>query len=412
MTFMSEQITINQHYVPRFYMKPFSKIINEGTKKEKAFISFYQFNNRICKDNIPITSICSENYFYDDDGHIENELAEKEGIWSHSIKRVNCGMDITESDVNSIREFSMYQISRTKAMLSHSRKMASTILTSTLVNGSDGLDEKVIQKMVEKKVQDEITPEFDLSIVKDAIPILSDLCMVIIENKTSIPFITSDVPVIVINPLGIFRAGLGDIGEVIFFPISEIKAIVFYDNRLFGKIPKEIDKEDVIHTFNKYQYISADERILTLKKSVFEEYIMDEELNKIREEFHSIQKTKTIYDGVGTFVATKSRSLRYYYDISIFKLPKQLKKIPEDFRETYSRKYSYEQRRALLCRIYRKPDFITNVEEVSQWKKTQDYSKVLLDYLDYYWKTPKEDRVISGEYMYKLQTVPVTMFRP
>ena len=75
--------------------------------------------------------------------------------------------------------------------------------------------------------------------------------------------------------------------------------------------------------------------------------------------------------------------------------------------EGTKRKYSYEQRRALLCRVYRKPDFISDVKEASRWKKAQEYSKVLLDYLDYYWKTPKEDRVISGEYMnvtsYRLQ---------
>lgn len=236
--------------------------------------------------------------------------------------------------------------------------------------------------------------------------------MVIIENKTLIPFITSDVPVIIINPLGIFRAGLGDIGEVIFFPISETKAIVFYDNKLFGKIPNEINKDDIVHTFNKYQYISADERILSSKSTIFEKYIKDEELNENRMKFHSTQKTNTMYDGFGTFIAAKSRSLRYYYDIPIFKLPKQLRKIPVDFRETFSRKYSYEQRRALLCRVYRKPDFISDVKEASRWKKTQEYSKVLLDYLDYYWKTPKEDRVISGEYMNMLQTVPVTSYKP
>lgn len=214
-----------------------------------------------------------------------------------------------------------------------------------------------------------------MAIVKDTIPTLRDMGRVIIENKTSIPFITSDVPVIVINPLGIFRAGLGDIGEVIFFPISEFKAIVFYDNKLFGKIPNEIDKDDVVHTFNKYQYISADERILSSRSTIFERYIKDEELNEIRVNFHSVQKTDTMYDGFGTFIAAKSRSLRYYYDIPIFKLPKQLRKIPVDFRETFSRKYSYDNRRALLCRIYRRPDFISDEEELKRWKKVRNILK-------------------------------------
>mgnify|MGYP005761151593 FL=1 len=72
------QITKNQHYVPRFYMKHFSAIVNVGTRKEKALISFYQFKDNLFKDSVPTASICSEDYFYDEDGTIENKLAEKE----------------------------------------------------------------------------------------------------------------------------------------------------------------------------------------------------------------------------------------------------------------------------------------------------------------------------------------------
>ena len=43
---MEKQTTINQHYVPRFYEK-FSEVKNEETNKEKALISFYQFDKMI-----------------------------------------------------------------------------------------------------------------------------------------------------------------------------------------------------------------------------------------------------------------------------------------------------------------------------------------------------------------------------
>ena len=51
--------------------------------------------------------------------------------------------------------------------------------------------------------------------------------MKVITNETEINFITSDVPIIIINPLGIHSAGLSSIGEVIFFPISPQKMIFF-----------------------------------------------------------------------------------------------------------------------------------------------------------------------------------------
>lgn len=51
---MYMQITKNQHYVPRFYMKYFSNIRNAGTKKEKVLISFYQFKDNILRETYPL----------------------------------------------------------------------------------------------------------------------------------------------------------------------------------------------------------------------------------------------------------------------------------------------------------------------------------------------------------------------
>lgn len=408
---LKDQITVNQHYVPRFYMKPFSTVINEGTDKEKAFISFFQFKNEICKDNIPTTSICSEDYFYDKDGHIEDELANKEKIWANIIMKINQDEWITESEICNMREFVIYQITRTKAMLEHTQEMATTILTDSLSNAHSELDKNIIHDMVENKVKDEITPEYNLTIVNKLNSIIDDMDMIVIDNKTNIPFITSDVPIIIINPLGIYRAGLGDIGEVIFFPISESKLVMFYDSRFYGKIHRQIFDEETIHIFNKYQYISADERILSRENDIFAYYTSNKELNNTREKSNDVSKTNTLFDGIGTFIAAKSRSIEYYYDIPIFKLPKQLRKIPREFRETFPRNYSYETRRAILCRVYRKPDFTRNENEAKYWKKNQEYSKILLNYLDYYWKTPREDCQISGEYMHLLQTVPISKIK-
>ena len=39
------------------------------------------------------------------------------------------------------------------------------------------------------------------------------------------------------------------------------------------------------------------------------------------------------------------------------------------------------------------------------------YSKILLNYLDNYWSTPKKDRIITPELMKKLKTVPVSTFK-
>lgn len=404
------QITANQHYVPRFYMKQFANIKNAGTKKEKVLISFYQFKDNLLKENIPTSSICSEDYFYDQDGKIETTLADMETMWSKALKNAIAD-NFTIDDVENIREFVIYQISRTKAMLSHNREMATTMMKSMFKQEfEDVADEEVVNELIENKIQNEITPEFGLSIVKKTIPTISDLKMKIITNETEINFITSDVPIIIINPLGIHSAGLSSIGEVIFFPISPKKMIFFYDAKLFSELPDRICDEKVIAIFNQYQYISADERLLAKEIEDIDHIVNSEVLNSKREQFRKTQKTNTINDGVGILFAAKFRSIPYYYNIPILRLPKSLRKIPADFHETFPRKYSYDTRLAILCRVYRNPDFIHDQELKEHWKKQQRYSKILLNYLDGYWNTPKEDRIITPELMEKLKTVPVKAF--
>lgn len=404
------QITVNQHYVPRFYMKYFANVKNEGTKKEKVLISFYQFKDNMSKENIPTSSICSEDYFYDQDGKIENVLANMETRWSKAIKNA-IDNDFTTDDIESIREFIIYQISRTKAMLSHNREMARTMIEGILKQQfGETANEDVIKEFLEDKIRNDITPEFGLSIVKEIIPTIRDLEMKIITNESEMKFVTSDVPIIFINPLSIHSAGLGSVGEVIFFPISSRKIIFLYDEKLFGKLPDIIYDENTIRVCNQYQYISADERLLAKEIEDFNCIIHNEELNCKREKFQNTQKTNTIDDGVGTLFATKSRSIPYYFDVPFLRLPKPLRKIPVDFRETFQREYSYDTRLAILCRAYRGSDFIHKKELKEHWEKQQIYSKVLLKYLDDYWNTPMEDRIITPELMKKLKTVPVSAF--
>lgn len=404
------QITVNQHYVPRFYMKHFANIKNAGTKKEKDLISFYQFKDSMLKENIPISSICSEDYFYDKDGKIEGALADLEALWSKALKNA-IDDALTTDDVESIREFVVYQIGRTKAMLAHNREMATTMMKGILKQQfGEIVDENDVKEYLANKIQNEITPEFGLSIVTEVIPTIRDLEIKIITNETETRLITSDVPIIIVNPLGICNAGLDSIGEVIFFPISPRKMIFLYDRKLFDKLPDVICDDSIIEIFNQYQYVGADERLLAKKIEDINRIANNEELNFKREQFLKTQKTNTIEDGAGTLFAAKSRSIPYYYTIPILRLPRQLRKIPANFRETFSRKYSYDTRLAILCRVYRDPDFIHDETLKKHWQKQQAYSKILLNYLDSYWNTPNEDRIITPNLMKQLKTVPVETF--
>lgn len=97
---------------------------------------------------------------------------------------------------------------------------------------------------------------------------------------------------------------------------------MLYDSKFYGKIAEEIQNSECVDVFNKYQYISADERILALHSTEFNKFVQDENLNIIREKFYASVKTTANYDGVGTLMAAKSRSIKYYFDIPMLKLPK------------------------------------------------------------------------------------------
>ncbi len=105
-----------------------------------------------------------------------------------AILKINRDEELAASEINDIREFTVYQISRTKAMLDHNQDMATTMLTNVLYNQTSDLDKSVIKEIVEKKVETEITSEYNLDFVKDTLPIIDDLKMCILENKTDVAF--------------------------------------------------------------------------------------------------------------------------------------------------------------------------------------------------------------------------------
>ena len=240
----------NQHYVSRFYMKHFANIKNAGTPKEKVFISFYQFKGNLIKENIPTSSICSEDYFYDREGKIEDALSNMETRWGKAINHAING-SFTEEDIEIIREFVVYQIGRTKAMLAHNKEMAVNMMKYIITQKFGSItDEDAIKNLIENKVQNGITSAGGLSIAKEAVATIHDLKMKVVTNKTETRLITSDVPIIIINPVNSNCAGLLSAGEVIFFPISPWKMIFFYDSKLFDELPDRIFDENIAAIFD------------------------------------------------------------------------------------------------------------------------------------------------------------------
>ena len=123
----NQNIPIDQHYVPRSYLRNFSKIIGTG-KKEKNHVCFFQFLGEFYRENVPTKSICYKYYFYGEDGILEKSLSVQESQWSKVLKKC-CQMqcyDLDQNDESDIKEFAIYQMA-TKGMIAYPSTIQKTL---------------------------------------------------------------------------------------------------------------------------------------------------------------------------------------------------------------------------------------------------------------------------------------------
>lgn len=408
-----KQVTVNQHYVPRFYMKNFSEIKGMG-KKEKALISFYQFDEQLLRGKIPTKSICYKDYFYGEDGEIEKEFANKEKRWAKVIKSIinTDKYNLDKEQEKEVKEFAIFQYSRTLAMYNYSKNMMSEIVHKNIVNRFPNVNEEVIMGLVSEKIEKEVSISDIINICDGLVQEIDDLSISIIKFNTNQKLITSDMPVIRINPFCSDKAGFLMVGVIIFFPISPEIIVMIYDSKIYKNCDKYMiisNEQDVIN-LNKYQTISAEEMIMSKEIEELTMFYTSESLILKRKENIEKRKVNSSFDGVGTFFASKSRFVSYDFELSFCKLPKCLKKIPIECREAFKRKYDYKARIALLVRVYKFPKIVSqDIDEIDSSKMKSGYSK-LLKFMDDYWDVPSKDRVITPELMKRLKEVPVRFF--
>ena len=409
------QKKINQHYVSRFYMRNFSTINGTG-KKEKVLITFYQFDGGLLKNKIPTKSICYEEYFYGEDGEIEEDFAKKETKWAEVIQNIikTDGYNLDEEQEKLIKQFAIFQYCRTLAMYNYSKDtMAEIILEGMHDRIPDG-EEEIVSTLVNKKIEDEVCVADIIILCDELVQVIDDLDVSIIKFNTKKKLITSDMPVIIMNPFCPDKAGLENIGVVILFPVSPEVMVVIYDRKIYNNCNPYmiISNEQEVINLNKYQVISAEERILSKDQEELAWICGDAELILKREEYRSKRKVGSSFDGQGTLIATKSRSMHYDFELSFCKLPKYLMKIPNECREAFKRQYSFEARINLLVRVYRLPELIKQnkaLAQVNSSKMKDGYSK-MQKFMDIYWNIPVKDRSITPQLMCKLKTVPTNFF--
>lgn len=255
----------NQHFVPQFYFKKFSK--NGRT------ICLFNLKNKKFIPNATIKGQCSKNYFYSKNTQIETEFSQLENLGNKLISEIIKYQNLSclnEEEKQNLKSHILFQHGRTEYAKESEEETANALF--------DILKPKFLEYAKEKGLN--ITPEevskmkiksnskISLSVSMISSPLLFDLEMVLLENKTQMDFIFSDNPVVFFNSFfnNILEGtqGIASTGLQIYFPLNSKLALLIFDpnfyefpNREIVKIRKESD----IQRLNGLQILYCNENI-------------------------------------------------------------------------------------------------------------------------------------------------------
>lgn len=262
---------VKQHFVPKFYLKYFS--VDRNNK------SINIFNKEIEKyiENASIASQAFKNYYYGKDGILEKSLADVEGnaasLLNHILKS-----NILPKQFSELHKFLLSFILLTDLRnLNYNKKLTGSLnsMHESMFNDNEVVDPKY-------DLRTDNTVNLSLAALPALIDLCADLDFKLIINKSNLPFVTSDNPVIKYNQFlekqvpGSMNTGYSSLGLQIMFPLSPKAMLVFFDQ-------------------NVYKVGSAKKRIIHLHKlSEIEMLIMLQMLNCGKNIYfnHELQKSK------------------------------------------------------------------------------------------------------------------------
>lgn len=211
----------NQHYVSQFYLKNFSldrKTIGTLILSSNKFI-----------ENAPIKNQCSKDNFYQDKNY-EIALSELEADTSAIFDKIMTKETLSSKEKFIVRAFMLLQETRTKHSVDIVHK-GINLMTDYLE--SLGISDEFKPTFEKFKVNSSNAIEIMKTLFQTNMNNCADLMLKVIVNKTQIPFITCDDPLLTYNKhlerLNYHNYGTCSNGLILLLPISPTYALVLYD---------------------------------------------------------------------------------------------------------------------------------------------------------------------------------------
>lgn len=271
----------NQHYIPQFYLRNFSDI------NQKA-IGAFRFEEQRFIQNASIKEVAFRHHLYDKDDSVENFLADEERTWK-AVLDIFLGRNVTQATLTMLQEkgedfvldlFRFFSI--TEARTTQLGDATSYIINSI---------EKQFGKEMPPPIYDEYFGNLEevtkhpnivpLMVAFDNIPFFAGLDLLVILNCTRRSFITSDVPVLNINPYYEKRRYMRNFGLVAMglqklLPISGQVCLCLYDRNVYRRKCKDasyiLRSDLIVDQINKLIVENAYEQIF-FQNNESEEYI-------------------------------------------------------------------------------------------------------------------------------------------
>ncbi|MES2589234.1 MAG: DUF4238 domain-containing protein [Bacteroidota bacterium] len=341
-----------QHFVPQLLLRNFSV---PGNKKQ---INLYDRKNDKFIPNIEIKNQAQEKYYYGKDLAFENFLSSIESLASNIFKNIVSTDKLPlrfSKDHEDLLKFISLLHKRTKASVKEHESQLNSIFQTMLK-----YDEKIKNKDFENlRIAHPEPAAFNLAITISSWPLYLDLDACILKNTTTKPFLISDNPVIILNPLLMKRKkywllrGPINKGLVILLPISPEYYLLLYDDWAYSLNSKEemieLTKPSDIFNINILQSIACD-NILYSSDINASKYLksLAKEGMKFKKDVIIKEELQHIYDS--SRIAVRSYYLEHKMNLNFSFLKEK----------EQTRNYDYEQEKV----IPRSPELLEVAEKI------------------------------------------------
>lgn len=331
-----------QHYVPKFYLRKFS----ENNKS----VGMYLFKTNKIIEYASINDSLWEEYFYGEDAIVENKLAEWEGRWNDVISSIIEleRLPETERHLTWLRYFILISSARTVKRGNQTNNDYTTLTKKILEIEEPELFERIRnidEDGLYLKLKYPALPFIDVA--QKFLPLVIDLEMELLINRSTVDYVTSDNPAVFYNQLfqekNLSRGfGWGEYGIQFIIPISPRIAICMYDSEVYDIKENILSSDSTINKLNQLFLNNSDELIVFMYGGNTE--VKKEKVNYInrlveRREYSPVQ------DEDGNMITFSNKQIVGKHDLSdIFEIKQKYKemKISNHSKEEIEQKLSIE----------------------------------------------------------------------